>query len=106
MIVPVGFAIIPAGAISEFDLMDQAFIPQKSERVVNRGKTDSRQVLSRGVEDLGGRGMMISRLHRVEHHLTLPGQSHRLCFALLFSHGWNYNNSKFNVKWRGCEYSG
>src|SRR6185369_17469050 len=38
-----------------------------------------------------------SRLHRIEHHLTLARQGHRRRFIVLPDHSWNYNNSKLPV---------
>jgi hypothetical protein len=98
MIVSISFAIITAGAVAELNLMNQSFVSQKPERVINRGETNPRQLPPRGVEDLGSGGMMIARLNRFEHHLTLAGQYHRRRFGLLPGHVLNYNNSKSRVK--------
>jgi hypothetical protein len=86
VVVSIGFAIETAGAIAELNLVNQPFVSQKPQRVVDRGETNPRHLLPGCVEDLGGGGMMIARLHCVEHNLTLRGQSHRCRFGLLPSH--------------------
>src|SRR5215831_18230031 len=78
--------------------MHQPFVAQKAKRVIDGGKTDARQPPARRVKDLGGGGMVITRLDHFQHHLALPGQGHRRRFALLPGHVWNYNNSKLDVK--------
>ncbi len=98
VIVTVCFAIVTAGAVAEFDLMNQALIPQKPQRVINRGEANPGKFPTGRIEDLGGSGMMITRLHRVEHNLTLASQPRHRRFGLQPSHIWNYNNSKLRVK--------
>ena len=73
MIVSFGFAIVAAGPVTEIDLVYQSFIAQKAQRVIDGGKADARHFPARGIEDLGRRRMMITRLHRREHDPALPG---------------------------------
>lgn len=95
MIVSIGFAIVAAGAITKSDFAHQSSLFQIAQRVIDSRATDPGHLFARSVKHLGRGGVMISRLHHVEHNLSLArqGQVRCQCFALV-CHRWNYNNSK------------
>ena len=77
MIVPVGFAVVPARALAKgSNFANQARIFQIPERVINRGEADAGHLPAGPFKNFHGRRMLIGRAHQFQHHAALPGQTH------------------------------
>lgn len=75
MIMTVSFPIVAARAIAKGYLANQTLISQIAERVIDGGKTDSRQRLARGFENFRGRRVMVARANHIEHNSPLPRET-------------------------------
>ncbi len=87
MVVPVGFAIVAAGAVAKTDFVHEPGIFQVAQRVVNCCVADAGESPARSLEDIAGGGVVISFLDNLKNRLPLwrqPGL--RLIFLLCVSH--------------------
>ena len=87
MVVPVGFAIIAAGAVAKTDFVNEPGFFQVAQRVVNGCVADAGQSPACSLEDVAGSGVVVSFLDNLENRLPLGRQLRlRLVFLLCSFH--------------------
>ena len=84
MVVPIGFAIVAAGAVAKTDFEDEPGFFQVSQRVVDGCVTDAGESLAGSLEDFAGGWVVIPFLDHLENRLPL-GRQPGLFLVLLLS---------------------
>ena len=74
VIVTISFAIVAAGTVAEINFEHETGFFQIAQRVIDGGVTDAGQALSRGLENIPSRGVIVAFENHLKHRLPLPGQ--------------------------------